>query len=526
MKRLYTLFVICLTLSCWLSVADAQTVRMPDANLAAAVRNALDLGPNARITKQAMQRLTDLRATDSEISDLTGLEHATQLTELALYNNQIRNVSPLAKLTKLRELGLDGNQISNIRPLSGLTQLELLHIGGNEINNAGVRLLTPLKQLRWLSLYGNQIGNITPLAKLTKLEGLWLSHNQIRDVSPLAGLVNLQTLHLGENPIEDFSPLASLTKLTDVDFSLPGTGPIVEIEVVEDDIMEEVIPWDPGPKIEGPWLWMIASTGQKGGRAAAISGKDYLAAASNGAVTEKRIAKNGVKGGALVGNRVWTPGELAPTGGDNITEIVNAIGLGEGDIDYHVAYGSLALNSPRKQNTTMYVGSDDAVKVWLNGKLVHNHPIDRGARDYQDGFPVTLKKGKNVLLVAVYEWEYSWSGFFGFEKGTAYRLIMPSVLPNKGVISDRSLAARVRSRLGLGPNANLTKQKMRKLTQLTANDAGIKDLTGLEHATQLRSLSLVGNQIRDVSPLAGLKNLQVLSISENQLEGTGPLFTS
>ena len=101
---------------------------------------------------------------------------------------------------------------------------------------------------------------------------------------------------------------------------------------------------------------------------------------------------------------------------------------------------------------------------------------------------------------------------------------MPSVLPNKGVIPDRSLAARVRSRLGLGPNANLTKQKVQKLTQLTANDAGIKNLTGLEHATQLRSLSLVGNQISDVSPLAGLENLQVLSISENGLEGTGALF--
>ena len=90
---------------------------------------------------------------------------------------------------------------------------------------------------------------------------------------------------------------------------------------------------------------------------------------------------------------------------------------------------------------------------------------------------------------------------------------------------DTNLAAAVREALDLGPNANLTKQKMRKLTQLTADYQGIKDLTGLEHATQLRSLSLVGNQIRDVSPLAGLKNLQVLSLSENHLEGTGPLFT-
>ena len=31
MKKVYTFFVILIALSCWLSVADAQTVRMPDA---------------------------------------------------------------------------------------------------------------------------------------------------------------------------------------------------------------------------------------------------------------------------------------------------------------------------------------------------------------------------------------------------------------------------------------------------------------------------------------------------------------
>ena len=68
----------------------------------------------------------------------------------------------------------------------------------------------------------------------------------------------------------------------------------------------------------------------------------------------------------------------------------------------------------------MFVGSDDAVKVWLNGKLVHNNPINRGAHDYQDTFPVRLKKGENVLLVAVYEFWGGWSGFFGLQSDTKY----------------------------------------------------------------------------------------------------------
>ena len=410
MKRVCTFFIILIALSCWTSVADAQTVRMPDANLAAVVRDALGLGSNAAITKQRIQGLTRLDARDSQIKNLTGLEHATQLTHLFLYYNQIRDVSPLRGLTRLRHLGLDGNQISNVRPLIGLKQLELLHIGVNKINNSGVQLLSNLTELKWLSLHVNQISNITPLAKLTKLEGLWIGGNTIRDVSPLAGLVNLETLHLGGNPIQDTSPLASLTKLRDVDIEISQavTGA--------------------GPKIEGPWLWTIVPTGGSGGRAAALSGRDWLATASGGAVREQQIATRGAIAGAAVGNKAWTPGKLAPTGGDNITQMVNAIGLGTGDIDNHVAYGSIAFHSPRQQNTQLYVGSDDAVKVWLNGVLVHNNPIDRASSNYQDAFPVTLKQGKNILLVAVYEQAGEWSGFFGFEKDAVYSLVITPVV--------------------------------------------------------------------------------------------------
>ena len=176
----------------------------------------------------------------------------------------------------------------------------------------------------------------------------------------------------------------------------------------------------PGPKIEGPWLWMIAPTGQMGGAQAAASGIDWLSRVSGGSVTENQVATHGTTVGDEVGNRAWTVGKLSPIGENNINEVVNAIGLGRGDIENHVADGCIGLDSRRKQNTTMYVGSDDAVKVWLNGTMVHNNPIDRGANDYQDVFPVTLKQGTNILLVAVYEFWGGWSGFFGFESRVVY----------------------------------------------------------------------------------------------------------
>ena len=77
MKRVCTFFIILIALSCWISVADAQRIRMPDAKLAAVVRDELGLAPNAAITKQRIQGLTELDARDSQIKNLTGLEHAT-----------------------------------------------------------------------------------------------------------------------------------------------------------------------------------------------------------------------------------------------------------------------------------------------------------------------------------------------------------------------------------------------------------------------------------------------------------------
>ena len=65
-----------------------------------------------------------------------------------------------------------------------------------------------------------------------------------------------------------------------------------------------------------------------------------------------------------------------PSVGDQVSEVYD-----------HVVYGSVTLDSPREQDTTMLVGSDDEVKVWLNGEMVHYNPVLRGAGDFQDAFP-------------------------------------------------------------------------------------------------------------------------------------------
>ena len=61
----------------------------------------------------------------------------------------------------------------------------------------------------------------------------------------------------------------------------------------------------------------------------------------------------------------------------------------------------------------MRVGSDDSIKVWLNGEEVHNNPVNRGAGNFQDTFQVNIKAGDNTLLVKVSERGGGWSMFVG-----------------------------------------------------------------------------------------------------------------
>ena len=182
-------------------------------------------------------------------------------------------------------------------------------------------------------------------------------------------------------------------------------------------------------KLTGPWLWMIAPTAAGQGGTASTN-VDSLAAASGGAVTEADVAANGANEGDKVGALEWTLGEISATGGNNINDLVEEIGLGEGNIDDHSSYALITLVSDTDQsNVTMRVGSDDSIKVWLNGEVVHINAINRGAGDFQDTFKVNLKKGDNLLLVKVSERGGGWSMFVGLDVNVTYKMPTRDVAP-------------------------------------------------------------------------------------------------
>ncbi len=177
--------LLCIVLN---SAALAQVVEIPDPNLRNAIREALNLPAGVPITEAEMLRLTKLEARERRITDLSGLEFATNLEYLELALNPISDLTPLAHLAQLHTLWIWRCEISDLTPLANLTRLRGLDLSHND-----------------------RIVDIGPLANLTSLVELLLSHNRIVDVNPLVHLSNLELLYIEGNLIADHSSLDTLS---------------------------------------------------------------------------------------------------------------------------------------------------------------------------------------------------------------------------------------------------------------------------------------------------------------------------
>ena len=92
-----------------------------------------------------------------------------------------------------------------------------------------------------------------------------------------------------------------------------------------------------------------------------------------------------------------------------------------------------------------------------------------------------------------------------------------------GVIPDPNLAAAVREQLRLARNEPISEKDLRELEILVIVHKGVKNLTGLEKAANLRMLWPVQNEITDISPLADLTELDWLTLSKNKIEDITPI---
>ncbi len=202
-------------------------VVFPDANLEAAVREALGLPADQPVTCEALAGLTTLDASSRRIQSLVGLQFASALRNLDVSRNRIRSLVPIADLLELEEVDASFNLISETGLLGNLNQLRRLDLSHNLLNDlsglgdpvlpaeGGGFRSNHLTSLEELDLSFNSLVNLNPLAGLTALRRLDIQRNgALSGLGPLQSLLGLEQLSAGYNAISDLTPLSSLQQLS------------------------------------------------------------------------------------------------------------------------------------------------------------------------------------------------------------------------------------------------------------------------------------------------------------------------
>jgi CubicO group peptidase (beta-lactamase class C family) len=87
--------------------------------------------------------------------------------------------------------------------------------------------------------------------------------------------------------------------------------------------------------------------------------------------------------------------------------------------DFVSAYAYAVIVADAAKQVMFAIGSDDAVKVWHNGKLVHKMWAPRGIVQDNDIIPLSLVKGKNEILIEVQDMQGGWGFTARFLDGKA-----------------------------------------------------------------------------------------------------------
>ena len=121
--------------------------------------------------------------------------------------------------------------------------------------------------------------------------------------------------------------------------------------------------------------------------------------------------KEGVVGALAVFNIPFDPEEPdAPVRWQGVPpgEHVNLAALFPGQ-ENCAAYLKAQVIAPAAVDALLLLGTDDGVKAWLDGRLIHANNVDRGEVVDQDQVAIRLQEGTNTLLLKITQGGGGWS---------------------------------------------------------------------------------------------------------------------
>jgi HEAT repeat protein len=92
---------------------------------------------------------------------------------------------------------------------------------------------------------------------------------------------------------------------------------------------------------------------------------------------------------------------------DDLAGMVNLAGL-IGMVDSAVAFAYTEIEVAADEDIMVHGGSDDGLKIWVNGEAVSEQDVDRPFKVDSDNAPAKLKAGKNALVVMISQRAGGW----------------------------------------------------------------------------------------------------------------------
>ncbi|WP_440312602.1 leucine-rich repeat domain-containing protein [Leucobacter chromiireducens] len=190
---------------------DREPAEIPDPVLRREIARKLNISSPQSLTKGDLRRLQSLTAKNVGITDLTGLEIATNLSLLYVDQNNITSFEPLRGLSNMRQITASRNPISDISPLATLPNLNWLELNWTEITS--LEALRGNTKLGWLQVAYTGIDSIEPLSESTNIGSLYFQNTSVSDISALSGIDNIQVISAPDAEISDLEPLRGKQKL-------------------------------------------------------------------------------------------------------------------------------------------------------------------------------------------------------------------------------------------------------------------------------------------------------------------------
>jgi hypothetical protein len=128
--------------------------------------------------------------------------------------------------------------------------------------------------------------------------------------------------------------------------------------------------------------------------------RDYLASSGMAPSGEASAAPLRIGSSA---SKLWREAEGGAEEGDGVDFIAEL-----GPSAYSVAYAYREVDATSSREVLLELGSDDGVKVWINGAMVLANHVRRALLPDEDSVVVSLAKGRNRVLVKVEQAEGEW----------------------------------------------------------------------------------------------------------------------